>query len=250
MEWHRRYLQQAGWTRELREYLFRGAGLSSARRILEVGCGTGAVLLEFMRPASAAAAMPEAVGVDISAAALKECRKHAPTASLAQADGMALPFAADEFDISFCHFLLLWVQQPLQVVQEMKRVTRHGGHVLFLAEPDYTSRTDAPPELADLGRLQTLALQRQGADVAIGARLGGLLQDAGIRVVEAGLVRSWPMGAMSAADEDLEWETLISDVAQILSAVALDRVRRVEARARRHGRALTSVPTYFAWGQV
>jgi len=41
MDWHKRYVQQAGWTSELRNYLFKRAGLSGARRVLEVGCGSG-----------------------------------------------------------------------------------------------------------------------------------------------------------------------------------------------------------------
>jgi ubiquinone/menaquinone biosynthesis C-methylase UbiE len=44
MNWHNRFLQQAGWTRDLRTYLFAQAGIERARRVLEVGCGTGAVL--------------------------------------------------------------------------------------------------------------------------------------------------------------------------------------------------------------
>jgi hypothetical protein len=44
MDWHSRYLQQAGWTSKLRGYLFQRAGVDKASRVLEVGCGTGAVL--------------------------------------------------------------------------------------------------------------------------------------------------------------------------------------------------------------
>ena len=44
MDWHARYTQQANWTGDLRHYLFEKAELARARRALEVGCGTGAIL--------------------------------------------------------------------------------------------------------------------------------------------------------------------------------------------------------------
>ena len=43
---------------------------------------------------------------------------------------------------------------PLQALDEMKRVTRPGGHVLILAEPDYTHRIDFPDELEYLGKFR------------------------------------------------------------------------------------------------
>jgi cyclopropane fatty-acyl-phospholipid synthase-like methyltransferase len=49
VDWHARYLQQARWTRPLREYLYGKAGVDSARRVLEVGCGTGALLASSRR---------------------------------------------------------------------------------------------------------------------------------------------------------------------------------------------------------
>jgi SAM-dependent methyltransferase len=63
-----------------------------------------------------------------------------------QADRHTLPFQP-VFDVTFCHFLLLWVSNPEKVVAEMGRVTRPGGSVR-LAEPDYGGRIDYPESLS------------------------------------------------------------------------------------------------------
>ncbi|NTW13004.1 MAG: hypothetical protein HGA30_06805, partial [Anaerolineales bacterium] len=46
MNWHTRYSQQAKWTRDLRDYIFGKIKLDNAHHVLEVGCGTGAILSE------------------------------------------------------------------------------------------------------------------------------------------------------------------------------------------------------------
>jgi len=45
-EWDVQYGRQAGWTRPTRTYLYRQANLARARRVLDVGSGTGAVTEE------------------------------------------------------------------------------------------------------------------------------------------------------------------------------------------------------------
>jgi ubiquinone/menaquinone biosynthesis C-methylase UbiE len=163
MDWHKRFVQQAAWTSEIRLYLFERAGMQAAKRVLEVGCGTGAIL-------SGLATQAVMHGLDKDQARLSEARRHAPKANLACADALALPYASGIFDITFCHFLLLWVGDPFLALREMKRVTRPGGSILALAEPDYGARVDKPDELAVLGRWQTESLRRQGADPFIGIR--------------------------------------------------------------------------------
>ena len=150
MDWHARYTQQANWTRELRDYLFKRIGLTTAERALEVGCGTGAILSEIQTQSLH--------GLDILPAALMEARVHAPAARLTRGDALSLPYPNECFEIVFCHFLLLWVSDPHRALGEMKRVTQPGGYVLALAEPDYSARVDEPTELASLGRWQTESL--------------------------------------------------------------------------------------------
>jgi ubiquinone/menaquinone biosynthesis C-methylase UbiE len=204
MNGHARYLQQAVWTRNLRNYLFDKAGLDRADRVLEVGCGTGAVLRELITPAPLH-------GLDLEPASLTQCRIHAPTASLTLGDAHILPYADKSFDIVYCHFLLLWVSDPLQAVREMARV---GKIVLALAEPDYGQRVDEPSSLKPLGEWQTRALIRQGANPFFGGRLAETFHQVGIKLQETGTIqpaeskRSLQSGKMSGWCSKPIWQDL------------------------------------------
>lgn len=240
MNWHARYTQQAGWTRALRDYLFQRTGLETAGRALEVGCGTGAILGEIRTKALH--------GLDLQPASLIEAQIHAPAASLTCADVLSLPFPVASFDITFCHFLLLWVSDPHRALVEMRRVTRPGGHVLALAEPDYSARVDEPAELALLGSWQVESLHRQGADPSLGGRLAELFYQAGIELVETGAIESRGKDALPSAEWELEWAVLESDLAGFVPVGKIQRLKKLDAQARALGERILHVPTYFAWG--
>jgi ubiquinone/menaquinone biosynthesis C-methylase UbiE len=242
MDWHDRYVHQARWTRDLRRYLFDKAGLNSAQRILEVGCGTGAILTELVPPSARH-------GLDLDRAALLRARVHAPGAFLANADALRLPYAGYAFDIAFCHFLLLWVSDPLQVIREMARVTRPNGFVIALAEPDHTARVDKPDSLAPLGQWQTEALRAQGADVAFGARLADTFDRAGIEIVETGALQSVGGEASREARED-EWRTIETDLAASVPGEDLRTMKALDEQAWERGERVLFVPTYFVLGRV
>jgi len=242
MDWHYRYTQQAGWTRDLRHYLFAKADLAHSRRALEVGCGTGAILSGLSGQASLH-------GLDIDPGALAQCQIHAPGAILTRGDALSLPYQPGAFDVTFCHFLLLWMPDPLHALREMKRVTRPGGLVLALAEPDYTARVDQPDELVPLGRWQTESLRRQGADPSLGGRLGDLFSQAGIEIVETGTVQAAER-APSPAERELEWAVLESDLAGFVSGEDLQKMKSLDEGAWARGERRLHVPTYFAWGKI
>lgn len=243
MNWHNRYVQQAAWTRELRGYLFKRAGLAQARRVLEVGCGTGAVLADLVTPASVH-------GLDLAADSLLQALRHAPGAHLTRGDALALPYARAVFDIAFCHFLLLWVSDPLQALSEMKRVTRAGGYILALAEPDYTGRIDEPGALSDLGHWQTESLRRQGADPALGRRLADLFYRAGITILETGPLEDNQGKTLTPGEQEKEWAVLEADLMGLVPGQELKKLRRADAQAWSLGTRRLHVPTYFACGQV
>ena len=242
MNWHSRYAQQANWTRALRSYIFKKIGINPTQRLLEVGCGTGAILSEL--PAG-----PIIHGIDLDRTALIECRLHAPQTWLVQGDALHLPYPDRSFHIVFSHFLLLWVRDPLRVLQEMKRVARTGGHVIAFAEPNYIERVDEPEALIPLGRWQTGSLIRQGADPGVGARLAELFFEAGIPILETGTIQGWE-DEPSLAEWDIEWDVLESDLKGSITDQELQNMKLLDRQAREQGKRVMHVPTYFAWGQV
>ncbi len=243
-EWHSRFAQQAAWTRDLRTYIFERTRLEHAARVLEVGCGTGAILVGLSRQTDGAIH-----GLDINRRYLALAGSRAPKAHLVAADAHLMPYPPGSFDVTLCHFLMLWVAEPARVLAEMVRLTRPGGSVLALAEPDYGGRVDYPESLAELGRLQAEALRRQGADPRIGRRLPALFQAAGLEVIETGVLGGRWSGSSDDQEVLAEWRVLRSDLGKMLSDAELDRLEVQDRAAWDRGERVLYVPTFYAWGK-
>lgn len=242
-DWHRRFTQQAAWTAELRWHLFKQAGLVHTKRIIEIGCGTGAILKGIP------SAGPEVVaGLDIDAERLALVHQSAPKALLTQADGHKVPFVDAAFDGVFCHYLLLWVRDPRSVIAEMVRVTRPGGAVFVLAEPDYGGRIDHPEPLQRLGHAQTVALRRQGADPELGRQLSSLLVEAGLNDVRGGVLGGRWSQPPGPNEQALEWAVLEADLAGVIPSTDLDELRELDHTAWQRRERILYVPTFYAWG--
>ncbi|RPI82532.1 MAG: methyltransferase domain-containing protein [Chloroflexi bacterium] len=244
MDWHKRFLQQARWTFQARQYLFRKAGMDHAERVLDVGCGTGALLEE-------PGVMQETRihGLDISRENLEQAKFYAPSTDLVEGDAYFLPYASSTYDIVFCHFLMLWIRHPNQVVGELKRVVKNGGWVLLLAEPDYGGRIDFPEELAEVGKLQSNALRDQGADPETGRKLAQLLNSAGLAEIETGVLGGqWNQGE-PAIDRHDEWRVIRSDLSGRLSEAEINRLEAIDARAWESGERVLYIPTFYGCGK-
>jgi SAM-dependent methyltransferase len=248
VNWPERFLQQAGWTKSLRDYLFGRALKPTATKILEIGCGTGAILSDLMSLSSGGG--PSLYGIDLEAAFLMQARQHATLARLACANAYDLPFPDNSFDVVFCHYVLLWLSNPAGALREMLRVAAPNGAILALAEPDYGGRIDYPEELTRLGIWQSQALHSHGADPKIGRRLAGLFKQAGLVEVESGVLGAQWSQSPTETDIEMEWQVLRNDLSEAIPLEELDALERIDRQANQAGERVLYVPTFYAWGRV
>lgn len=241
-DWHDRYVEQAEWDTGIRNHIFSRINLKPGNRILDVGSGTGALEQGFLTD-STVVTYP----LEIDFQSLLFSKKIGlPDGTCGNA--YQLPYALGAFDITLCHYLLLWLNDPLAALREMRRVTRSGGYILLLAEPDYAHRIDHPASLSELGELQRNALIRQGANPDIGPSVGELLHQAGIHVIETGLSggRNTPADTGAAS----EWRILTDDLKDLISSAELSRLRKIDFESRLAGTRVLFVPVFYAIGRV
>jgi SAM-dependent methyltransferase len=98
--------------------LLAAAAVGPGLRVLDVGCGLGAL-------AAAATARGAAVtGVDLAAGMLAEARRRHPDIEFVRADAESLPFGDGEFDLALGAFVVNHLPDAEAAVAEMKRVAR------------------------------------------------------------------------------------------------------------------------------
>jgi SAM-dependent methyltransferase len=243
-EWDDWFTVQAGWTRSTRTWIYRQVRLAQADAVLDVGCGTGAITGELANWGT-----NHVIGVDIDAQTLAFAQAREDSAVYIQGDAHRLPFPDRSFDVVLSHFLLLWLADPAQGVQEMARVLRPGGYVVACAEPDYGGRVDYPPAMASLGRWQTEALRRQGAEPEMGRRLGELFAAAGLQTTAGVMAGRWDHATPSEDDFDAEWAMRQRDLDGLVPPENLRRWREIDHQALVEGRRVLFVPTFYALGR-
>jgi ubiquinone/menaquinone biosynthesis C-methylase UbiE len=244
-DWHHRYMQQAGWTRAMRSYLFRRFDLGAGKRVLEVGCGTGAVTSDISITTTSMV-----YGLDLNFAYLSIARTAETRVRYTSGDAFSLPFPNAVFDAVCCHFFLLWIRDIPSILAEMRRVTRHGGVILALAEPDYGGRIDFPDSLSELGQWQAFALGSQGAQPNIGRRLMAEFNAAGFDQVDCGLMGGQWKAAFDPSAFEAEWKIIEADLAVMISPARLQALRRMDEVASRKGERILYVPTFYACGKI
>ena len=101
------------------------AGVDGSERVLDVGCGPGALTSELVARLGAASV----AAVDPSAAFVEAVRARHPGVEVRQAAAELLPFADREFDAAFAQLVVHFMADPVAGLAEMARVTKRDGVV-------------------------------------------------------------------------------------------------------------------------
>jgi SAM-dependent methyltransferase len=238
------------YSRPLGPEFARASGVERGERVLDVGCGTGAltsVLADIAGADSVAA-------VDPSEPFVSQCRDNVPGADVRVGPAEALPFGDGEFDRALSQLVFHFVDDPAAAVAEMARVTRPGGVVSSCVWDMTGGMTmigaywDAVSEAGVPGRSE---VERFGGKPG---QLAGLWRDAGLRDVEDSTI------TVSTAYRDFDelWATFRAGVgpvgvhAESLEGDALDAVREALHRnvGSPEGAFELTATAWFAAGTV
>jgi SAM-dependent methyltransferase len=115
------------WSRQLAPAFLDFAAIGDARRVLDVGCGTGHLATTLSQRAPSI----DVTGIDASPAYIDHARRHNPTGPITfrVGDACALDAAAQTYDAVLSLLLLHFVPRADEAIAEMRRVARPGAVV-------------------------------------------------------------------------------------------------------------------------
>ena len=100
-------------------------GVGPGMRVLDVGCGPGALTAELAQRVGAT----HVAGLEPSPSFVDACRARLPNADIQQGSAEHLPWADATFDAALAQLVLSFVQDAERAAREMQRVVRKQGMV-------------------------------------------------------------------------------------------------------------------------
>jgi ubiquinone/menaquinone biosynthesis C-methylase UbiE len=207
--------------------------LRPGMRVLDVGCGTGAITEGIAQAVSPGG---EALGIDVSKELIGLARTRSerqPNLSFELADVASLARESRRFDMVTATRMLLWLSDPRAALAALARAAKPGGVVLVL---DYnlrrTSWDPEPPESVATFYKAFLEWRAQaGMDNEMADHLEGMFEELGLREV-----RCTPQPELARrGDEDFEvrialWGQVIATRGhQVVADGFLSEARRAAA---------------------
>ena len=160
------------------------AGVAQGDRVLDVGCGPGALTDELVRRAG----QNSVAAVDPSRSFITAVKERHPQIDVRQSSAEQIPFDNDIFDSTMAQLVILFMKDPVVGLQEMARVTVHHGTVAACV---WDHASGGGPLSIFWQAAHILDGSVQDESQLAGARqghLGQLLRDSGLESVEEALL--------------------------------------------------------------
>jgi SAM-dependent methyltransferase len=249
-----RAFEHAGWQRTAAEYdasfapatagfidaLLDAAGVTTGKRVLDIGCGHGPVASAASRRGGLA------VGLDFSSAMLAEARAAHPALRFDEADAEALPYYDGTFDAVVASFAIHHVPRPAMALAEAHRVLRPGGRFAFTAwaaPADNVAFRLVFDAIAGKGVPAATAGPVPGGNLGIPEALTGLLDAAGFAdgAIEK-VRRAWHIATPAALVAALQRGTV--RMAAMIAAQPADAMPQIIAEIARLATPYTRAAGY------
>jgi len=162
--------------------------LRSGMSLLDCGCGPGSITIDLAQLVTPG----EVVGIDMAEIQLEHARTNASIRGVSNlrfetANIYELPFPDQTFDAVFSHAVVEHLSDPIKALKEQYRVLKPGG-VFAIRDADRAGEIFWPQDPVLINLLETTwnrLMQHNGAAPFIGRRLRSLLNEIGLKRVEA-----------------------------------------------------------------
>jgi SAM-dependent methyltransferase len=149
-----------------RRAILDALALGPGDHLLELGCGGGLLLRDVLATGAAA------TGLDHSEEMVDLARERAPGAEVVLGRAETLPFADDAFSAVAMSIVFFFLDDPVKVLQECRRVLSPGGRLaIYTTGPELRGTPAAPEPLASRGHFST---DEELAELARGGGLRGI----------------------------------------------------------------------------
>jgi SAM-dependent methyltransferase len=149
-----------------RRAILDALALGPRDHLLELGCGGGLLLRDALATCAAV------TGLDHSEEMVDLARERAPGAEVVLGRAERLPFADDTFSAVAMSIVFFFLDDPVRVLRECRRVLTRGGRLaVYTTGPELRGTPAAPEPLASRGHFYT---DEELAELVRGAGLRGI----------------------------------------------------------------------------